>query len=126
MGTEIIPYLFYRDVPAALDWLRRVFGFQEESRHPTSGGGMHASMLLDGQRIMMGQGSDAWRMVAPSDETKATAGIFVYVPDVRAHHARAEAAGAEISQPLADHGYGLTYTVWDLDQHPWYFTQASD
>ena len=27
--TKVIPYLFYRDVPAALDWLGRAFGFKE-------------------------------------------------------------------------------------------------
>ena len=51
-NTEIIPYIFYRDVPAALDWLARAFGFTEELRHPTPSG-MHAQMTLDGQRIMM-------------------------------------------------------------------------
>jgi uncharacterized glyoxalase superfamily protein PhnB len=27
VSTEIIPYIFYRDVPAALGWLTRAFGF---------------------------------------------------------------------------------------------------
>jgi len=35
VSTQIIPYLFYRDVPAALDWLARAFGFTEELRHAT-------------------------------------------------------------------------------------------
>ena len=30
VSTEIIPYIFYRDVPAALDWLTRAFGFAEK------------------------------------------------------------------------------------------------
>ena len=30
---QIIPYLFYRDVPAALDFLTRAFGFTEAMRH---------------------------------------------------------------------------------------------
>jgi len=33
--TEIIPYLFYRDVPAALDWLTRAFGLTEDMRVKT-------------------------------------------------------------------------------------------
>ena len=66
--TEVIPYLFYHDVPAALDWLGRAFGFKEELRHATPSG-MHAQMTFDGQRIMMGQGSPDWRMQSPS-ETK--------------------------------------------------------
>ena len=125
MTTEIIPYLMYRDVPAALDWLTQAFGFVEEGRHPTPSG-MHASMLLDGRRIMMGQGAPDGGMRPPQKAGAVTSGIFVYVPDVRAVFARAQAAGAEIAQPLEDHGYGLTCTIHDLDGHPWFFTQASE
>lgn len=125
MPTEIIPYLFYRDVPAALDWLAQAFGFIEERRDPTPSG-MHASMLLDGRRIMMGQGGEQWRMGPPEKDGIATQGVFVYVADVIVHHDRAKEAGATITEPLADHGYGLTYTVYDLDGHPWFFTQAPD
>lgn len=125
MPTEIIPYLFHRDVPAALDWLARAFGFREESRHPTPNG-MHAEMSLDGCRIMLSQGGEAWRMGPPGEGGTASQGVFVYVADVSAHAAQAEAAGARIAQPLADHGYGLTYTAYDPDGHPWFFTQAPD
>ena len=41
--TQIIPYLFYRDVPAALDWLTKAFGFKEEMRTGTPSGGMASS-----------------------------------------------------------------------------------
>jgi uncharacterized glyoxalase superfamily protein PhnB len=54
VSTQIIPYIFYRDVPTALEWLARAFGFTEEIRHATPGG-MHAQMTFDGQRIMMGR-----------------------------------------------------------------------
>ena len=120
--TQIIPYLFYKNVPAALVWLARAYGFVEQRRDPTPNG-MHAEAALDGQRIMMGQGGEDWRMLPPGTGV-ATCGIFVYVTDVDGHCARAEAAGAEIVQPLADHGYGRTYTARDLDGHPWFFTQA--
>lgn len=121
--TEIIPYLFYRDVPAALDWLGRAFGFRETMRHPAASG-MHAEMSLDGRRIMMGQGAGDARLRPPGADGTASQGVFVYVADVAAHCARARAAGARIEQDLADHGYGLTYTARDLDGHPWYFTQS--
>ena len=74
VSTQIIPYLFYRDVPAALDWPARAFGFVEEMRHATPGG-MHAQMTLDGQRIMMGQGSKEWGMLSPHETKSATQGI---------------------------------------------------
>lgn len=119
--TEVIPYIFYRDVPAALDWLARAFGFVEELRHATESG-MHAQMTLDGQRIMMGQGSKDWRMQSPSGTSSATMGIFIYLADVDAHFERARAAGAEIVHPPKDEPYGRTYTARDLDGHPWFFT----
>jgi PhnB protein len=123
--TEIIPYIFYRDVPAALEWLARAFGFTEDMRTGTKpGGGMHGEMSLDGQRIMMGQGAKDWGMVSPRDATMATMGVFIYLDDVDAHHARAAAAGAEIVQPPRDESYGRTYTARDLDGHPWFFTTA--
>ncbi len=118
---EIIPYLFYRDVPAALDFLARAFGFIEELRHPTLTG-MHAQMTFDGQRIMMGQGSHDWRMQSPSETNVATMGIFIYLAGVDAHYERARDAGAEIVQPPHDEEWGRTYTARDFDGHPWFFT----
>ena len=119
--TQIIPYIFYRDVPAALAWLSRTLGFTEELRHPTPSG-MHAQMTFRGQRIMMGQGSHDWRMQSASETKIATMGIFVYLGDVDAHYERARTAGAEIVQPPHDEEWGRTYTVRDLDGHPWFFT----
>ena len=121
VSPEIIPYIFYRDVPAALDWLARAFGLTEEMRHATPGG-MHAQMTLDGRRIMMGQGSKDWRMQSPSETRIATMGIFIYLANVDAHFERASKAGAEIVQAPYNEPYGRTYTARDLDGHPWFFT----
>lgn len=120
-STEIIPYIFYRDVPAALDWLARAFGLTEELRHATPNG-MHAQMTLDGRRIMMGQGSADWQMQSVSEAKVATMGVFIYLADVDAHYERARAAGAEIVEAPADLPYGRSYTARDLDGHPWFFT----
>ena len=119
--TEIIPYIFYRDVPAALVWLTRAFGFTEEMRHATPSG-MHAEMTFGGRRIMMGQGSKDWRMQSAGETQVATMGIFIYLADVDVHYERALDAGAEIVQKPHDESYGRTYTARDLDGHPWFFT----
>jgi uncharacterized glyoxalase superfamily protein PhnB len=74
VSTQIIPYIFYRDVPTALEWLARAFGFTEEIRHATPGG-MHAQMTFDGQRIMMGQGSKEWD-AEPARNEVGDAGYF--------------------------------------------------
>lgn len=119
--TQIIPYIFYRDVPAALDWLSRAFGFKEVMRVGTPSGGMHGEMELDGQKIMMGQGHKDWGMVNAREAGVATQGVFIYLADVDAHYERARAAGAKIEEPLKDADYGRTYTARDLDGHPWFF-----
>ena len=123
--TEIIPYLFYRDLPAALDWLARAFGFVEEMRTVTPSGGMHAEMSFGGQRIMMGQPTGAAHEAVGSSPLLvggASMGVFIYLQDVDAHHARAGAAGAAISAPPHDVPYGRTYTARDAEGHPWFFT----
>jgi uncharacterized glyoxalase superfamily protein PhnB len=71
---------------------------------------------------MMGQGGKDWKMLSPRETDMATMGVFIYMDDVDAHHARAVAAGAEIQMPLQDQSYGRTYTARDLDGHPWFFT----
>ena len=122
VGTEIIPYIFYRDVPAALDWLAHSFGFTEEMRHATPSG-LHAQMTFNGQRIMLGQSSKDWRMQSPSETQAATMGVFIYLAAVDAHYKHARDTGAEIVQTPHDESYGRTYTARDLDGHPWFFTQ---
>jgi len=124
--TEIIPYIFYRDVPAALEWLTRAFGFKEDMRVDIHPGGMHGEISLDRQRIMMGEGGEAWRMVSADKAGFATMGIFIYLDNVDAHYERAKAAGAEIVHPPRDESYGRTYTARDLDGHPWFFTSPPE
>ena len=120
--TQVIPYIFYRDVPAALDWLARAFGFKEIMRVGTPRGGMHGEMEFDGGRIMMGQGATDLRMRSAHDLGASTQGVFIYLADVDAHYERARAAGAQIDKPPEDLPYGRSYTAHDLDGHPWFFT----
>jgi len=118
---QIIPYLFYRDVSSALDFLIRAFGFAEAMRHETPSGGVHAEASLQGQVVMMGQGG-APGCKPPSDVGAATAGVFIYLDDVDAHYEKAKAAGAEIVHPPKDADYGRNYWANDPEGHPWFFT----
>jgi PhnB protein len=120
--VEIIPYIFYQDVPAALDWLARAFGFVETMRERTPGGGVHGEMTFGGGVIMMGQGAATKRLLSVSEVGAATQGVFIYLDDVDAHHDRARSAGAQIDRPLEDLPYGRSYTARDLEGHPWFFT----
>ena len=120
--VQIIPYIFYRDVPAALEWLARAFGFVETMRETIPGGGVHGEMTFGRQLIMMGQGSAERRMLSARDTTAATQGVFIYLSGVDAHFERAKSAGATIDKAPQDLPYGRSYTAIDLDGHPWFFT----
>ena len=122
--TQIIPYIFYRDVPAALDWLAKAFGFTETMREISPRGTVHGEMEFGGHLIMMGQGSAEMRMLSALDAGGATQGVFVYLDNVDAHHERARAAGARIEKSPHDLPYGRSYTAHDPEGHPWFFTQA--
>ena len=119
---QIIPYLFYRDVPAALDFLTRAFGFKEEMRVGTPSGGMHGEASLEGRPVMMGQVSSAHHGKTPREAGAPTMGVFVYIDDVDAHYEVAKAAGAEIVHAPKDVDYGRTYWANDPEGHPWFFT----
>jgi PhnB protein len=119
---QIIPYLIYRDVGAALEFLCHAFGFKEEERHGTPSGGMHAEASFQGQLVMLGQGAGQDSLKAPRDVGAATMGVFIYLDDVDKHYQVAKAAGAEIIHPPKDAPYGRNYWANDPEGHPWFFT----
>ena len=119
---QIIPYLIYRDVGAALDFLCVAFGFKEEARHGTPSGGMHGEASFQGQLVMLGQGGREHSLKTPKDVGGATMGVFIYLDDVDKHYTVAKAAGAEIVHPPKDVEYGRTYSAVDPEGHPWFFT----
>jgi uncharacterized glyoxalase superfamily protein PhnB len=49
---------------------------------------------------------------------------WLFVDDLDAHLARAEAAGATIVSGITQHGF-RSYTAEDLEGHRWTFAQAS-
>jgi len=119
---QIVPYLFYRDTGAALEFLTRAFGFKEEMRAGTPSGGMHAEASFHGQLVMMGQGAHERSLRSPRDMGGATMGVFIYLDDVDTHYETAKAEGAEIVHPPKDVDYGRTYWANDPEGHPWFFT----
>jgi hypothetical protein len=74
---QIIPYLFYRDAPAALDFLCRAFGFKEEMRAGTPSGGMHGEASFQGQLVMIGQGAHERSLTTPKEAGAATMGSSI-------------------------------------------------
>jgi uncharacterized glyoxalase superfamily protein PhnB len=121
--SQVIPYLFYVDVPDAMTWLERAFGFERIMLEPTGNGRHHGEMRIGAGMIMMGTASDQFDSKSPRQADAHTGGVFVYLAEVDDHCARAKKAGAEIVQDLSDQEYGRTYWARDLDGHDWFFTR---
>jgi PhnB protein len=124
----IYPRLAYRDEVAALEFLTRAFGLIErrESRmeHPD---GMLAWLEIGDGVVMIGRaGDERHGLHSPLEVGASTAMVNVYVPDIDAHHRRAESEGARIVTPLEDMFWGdRRYEALDLEGHRWHFAERA-
>ncbi len=113
-GT-LIPELTYPDLPAAVAWLTRVFGFRERLRIANH----RAQMLIDDSTAFVVVHADT----APAEITSHS--LMVAVADVDDHFARVQQAGAAILNPPTTYPFGeRQYTALDLSGRRWTFSQS--
>ena len=123
---SIIPSMRYRDAKAAIDWLCRAFGFTEHLVVPGEGGSIaHAELTYRNGMIMVGSARDddfGKLQKTPAQLRGVTQSAYIVVPDAKAHHDRAVAAGAKVVRPLSEGGGGgLAYSCLDPEDHLWNF-----
>jgi uncharacterized glyoxalase superfamily protein PhnB len=115
----VLPHVMYQDLPAAIAWLGKAFGFVEHYHYgePMSG----AQAWLGGAVVMLKQARDE---ASPSKLGFGTQSLTIFVEDVDAHYARANAAGARILEEPHETVYGeYQYAAEDLDGHHWLFSR---
>jgi uncharacterized glyoxalase superfamily protein PhnB len=115
----VLPHVLYQDLPAAIAWLSRAFGFVEHYHYgePMSGAQVNLGRAVVMLKQVQGQAS-------PSDLGFGTQSLTIFVEDVEAHYARAEAAGAKILEEPHETVYGeIQYAAEDLDGHHWLFSR---
>ncbi|MGO9957692.1 MAG: VOC family protein [Solirubrobacteraceae bacterium] len=118
-----VPYLYYENGPEALDYLIRVFGFEERQRQVRPDGTIgHAEVLHDGDVIMLSTPEAATAGLAGAERDS----MYCYVQDARSHCDKVRAAGAKIVFGPRDRGYGLFYCVEDSERRKWYFAERED
>lgn len=133
MTSPFTPVVFYRDPMAALKWLEQAFGFETTLLVTDNDGNVgHAEMSFGDGAIDVG---GEWRsaeligpasMKSPSSlDFQATQFIRVHLEcGIDEHCARAEAAGARITQHPEDQFYGArVYRALDPEGHVWSFDQ---
>jgi PhnB protein len=118
---RIMPYLYYEDPAAAIDWIVNAFGFTERLRMPgPEGGVMHAELERDGAVVMLGRPGEDYRN--PKNTGASTFSLYVYVDDVDKHADQARSGGAQIKRDLEDTFYGdRIYQAADPEGHVWVF-----
>jgi uncharacterized glyoxalase superfamily protein PhnB len=122
----IVPALRYRDLPVAMDWLCKAFGFEPHlAVNGDDGAVLYAELAFGDGLIMLGAAAEASKgvMTQPADTGGAETQIcYLIVGDARAHCARAKAAGAEIILDIDDEASdGRGYSCRDPEGHIWSF-----
>lgn len=116
----VLPHVVYRNLPEAIEWLNRTFGFEEYYRYgdPPAGGQIRAGKAA----IQVRQARGAERV--PAQVGCGTQSLTIFVDDVDGHYARAKAAGAKILEEPHETVYGeYQYAAEDLDGHHWLFSR---
>ena len=122
--VTMFPFLRYQDAPVAIAWLVQAFGLEERAVYANPDKTIaHAELGSGASVVMLGSArDDALGLKTARQLGAVTQGIYMYVPDVDAHYARAKAAGAGIVYEPRDTDYGSReYGALDLEGNLWSF-----
>jgi uncharacterized glyoxalase superfamily protein PhnB len=119
-ADTVLPHVTYQDLPSAIVWLSKTFGFREHYRYgePINGAQVH----LGNAWIMLKQAGAG--CASPAKLGYGTQSLTVFVEDVEGHFQRAKAGGAKILEEPHETVYGeFQYAAVDLDGHHWLFSR---
>lgn len=125
-GSTLIPSLRYRDAPAAIDWLCRVFSLTRHAVYEGPNGTVaHAELTSASGMIMLGsvkhEGVHQPHVAQPDEvQNRSTTGIYLLVPDCDPVYAAVQAANATVVMPLQTMDYGgNAFSCLDPEDHLW-------
>lgn len=126
---SVVPALFYKDPRAALDFLRRAFGFELEMLIEDERGNLAHSQLRFGDGLIMVGTEWSENHQSPASlngrNTQTTHLYLAKGETIDDHCKRAKAAGADVYLEPADQFYGdRTYQARDPEGHMWSFAQT--
>jgi PhnB protein len=121
--APISPYLLYADVPAALGFLTRAFGFTEVLRAEGPDGTIHHAEMRLGERSIM-LSSPGPGFTAPGESEARSMLVHMYVDDVDDAFMRAVEAGARpVNEPEDKPEGDRRCNVLDPEGHWWSLSQ---
>jgi uncharacterized glyoxalase superfamily protein PhnB len=117
----------YRNLPTAIEWLCRAFGFEKHRLTVSDNGAIQFAQLTLGTAMVMVssvRASTFDKLLRQPDEVGGaeTQVCYFFVADARAHCARAKAAGAQIVLNIERTANGgCSYSCRDPEGHLWNF-----
>ena len=126
---DIYPRLAYEDELAAVEYLHRVFGFEENRPARQEHDGNYLCWMRVGSGVLMlgHANAEVHHIHSPHEVGLTTVMMNVYVHDIDAHYAHAVAEGADITMELDDAFFGeRRYEATDLEGHRWHFGERFD
>jgi len=117
----VTPHLVCDGAAAAIDFYRKAFGATEVARLPGPDGRlMHGHVTIGDSAVMLVDENRQFGMLGPKSLKGTPVIVHLYVDDVDAFVARAVAAGAKLTMPVADMFWGDRYGVLeDPFGHVW-------
>jgi len=114
------PYLMYRNASGALDFMKQVFGAVERMCSKDDDGVIrHAEFTIGDSAFMLAQENNTFPELRSIEAYGGSpVQVFLYLDDVDAVAARAQAAGATLRYPIEDKPYGRSCGLID----PWGLT----
>ena len=116
----MLSHIAYQNLPEAISWLAKAFGFQEHYRYgePVAG----AQLMLGEACIMVRQAAAGQK--SPAQLGYGTQSLTIFVDDVNAIFETAKAAGAKVRETPHETEYGEFQCAFeDLDGHHWLFAR---
>ena len=115
------PYLCCRDAARAIEFYKEAFGAVETMRLAEPNGRVgHAELRIGEALLMLSDEYPEMKILSPQALGGTATAIHLYVENVDAFCARAVAAGATFSRPVADQFYGdRVGTLYDPFGHRW-------
>ena len=120
----VLPHISYRDLPTAIDWLVKNFGFVEQYHYTDSSTGKIAGAQLKLANAYVMVHAAKANASTPAELGYNLSSLTVFFDDVDAHHRKVKATGIRLVEQLHETVYGeLQYAVQDLEGHLWIFSQ---
>jgi PhnB protein len=119
--TELTPYLICDGAAAAIDFYVEVFGAEEIGQRFVDADGKvgHADLRIGRAQISVADVYEGFGL-SPADLPESPVGLSLYVADVDAVLARAEAAGGTVVSPVEETFYGARrFRLRDPFGHRW-------